>query len=258
MKAPEVVEAVCRHYGTLATGPMPPEWAAIPEFSLGPGPSLPRIDLFMVRAWSSKPKGHERHAIEVKVDRGDLLSELARPEKRAPFTNAAHRFFFAAPKGLFRPGELPDDCGLLEISDRGCRKVVTGPKRNPGAMRPEAFVEMARRASIAEHALRSDDSAQHARDARTVISLERRLETALSANAREKERTAMVLELIVAAAGSVDCRCGALMRVPLRGVRQFIHADGSDCPTSWMGGVPDYEKLLGRLSVPPEIDAYEP
>src|SRR3954469_5191624 len=94
--ADDIVAAVRRHYGAERDG-VGPEWAALDEFSLRPGGGYRRIDLLVIRAWGGAPKGHERHAVEVKVSRSDLAAELASPHKSEPFREVVHRFYLAAP-----------------------------------------------------------------------------------------------------------------------------------------------------------------
>ena len=84
--AAQVLDALRRHYGLHRDGRLTaPEWAALAEFSVDLGVERPRCDLFVVRAWSGRPKGHERHAIEIKVSRTDLRNELVDPAKRQAF-----------------------------------------------------------------------------------------------------------------------------------------------------------------------------
>lgn len=49
---------------------------------------------------------------EVKVSRNDFLND----EKWPAYMEYCHRFYFACPKGLIQPEELPDDVGLLWYS----------------------------------------------------------------------------------------------------------------------------------------------
>lgn len=97
------------------------EWVAWPEVF--------RIDVFAMRFWSSGV-GRIRVAYEVKVSRADLLAELRKPEKRAHALEVSNQFLFATPKGLLRPGELPPECGLVEVDEAGRSRVkVKAPMR---------------------------------------------------------------------------------------------------------------------------------
>src|SRR5665647_1641914 len=80
LNAGDVAAAVRRRYGAERDG-LGPEWACLDELTLGRFEmGERRADLFLVRAWSGQPKGHERHLVEVKVSRADLRAELAAPE----------------------------------------------------------------------------------------------------------------------------------------------------------------------------------
>lgn len=46
---------------------------------------------------------------EIKVSRSDFMND----EKWPVYKELSHRFYFACPKGLIEPGELPDDVGLI-------------------------------------------------------------------------------------------------------------------------------------------------
>jgi len=161
-----VCTAVRRRYGCERDN-LGPEWASLAEFTLRPGAGAQRIDLLMVRAWSGRPKGHERVAIEVKVSRSDFLAEVAAPHKRAPFEAISHRFYFATPAGLVRPDEMPAGCGLIEVTDRHSVVSVAAPRRaDPDPVPEEAFVEAFRRASRLEARIRHADG-----NAEQVVSL---------------------------------------------------------------------------------------
>lgn len=82
------------------------------------------IDALVIDCYPSR--GHDLHAIEVKVSRSDWLRELAQPEKSAAFTDAlVDRFSVAAPAGLIKRDELPTGWGLFEIgADNTARQVV--------------------------------------------------------------------------------------------------------------------------------------
>lgn len=254
MKASEVVTAVRRHYGCESDS-MGPEWAALTEFTLAPGvKAMSRIDLFMVRAWSGKPKGHERHSIEVKVSRSDFLAEVARPWKRAPWEAVSHRFYFAAPAGLIDPSEVPDGCGLLEAHPYGCIQIVRAPKTaDPDPVPETAFVEAFRRASRAEARVRS---AGHSDPAARVVSLQAQVDsltlqvtTRDNALDRERDRTRYLLG-VAAADRQFPCeKCGEPMRLDRRAFKHsptglhWVHVTASDC----YFGQPDHDAMAVAL-----------
>lgn len=82
------------------------EWVAWPEAF--------RIDVFAQRFWSGGV-GPIRVAYEIKVSRADFLAEVRNPEKRTKAIELSNQFYFAAPKGLLRASEIPEDCGLVEV-----------------------------------------------------------------------------------------------------------------------------------------------
>ncbi len=61
---------------------------------------------------------------EIKVSRGDFLSELKKPRKRINAMELANDFYFAAPVGVIKEKEIPEGCGLVE-SHRGGKVYVT-------------------------------------------------------------------------------------------------------------------------------------
>lgn len=232
MNAAEVTRAVRVHYGCERPGEgmEAGEWACLDEFTLAPGLSgykgadvgSSRIDLFMVRAWSSRPKGHERHAIEVKVTKADLRKELAAPHKRAPFEAHAHRFLFATPVGLCDGIDLPANVGLLEVTARGVRRSLPGVRNDTPFEVPErTFVEAFRRASRAEARVRCADSDDLA--ARLVAAERERtkmagqVRRAEAARDRERDRWKSIVEYLAATDHAVPCALCRSPVVPVKG-----------------------------------------
>ncbi|MFG1659045.1 hypothetical protein ACGFIY_21185 [Micromonospora chersina] len=80
----------------------------------------------------------ERMAIEIKVTRGDFLTDVRAPQKQAPWRALAHRHAYAVPAGLVRDTEVPADSGLI---------VIDFNYRNRGG----TVVEFARRAPRCTH-----------------------------------------------------------------------------------------------------------
>ena len=74
------------------------------------------IDGFLLDAYPSS--GMYRSAFEVKVSRADFLRELKKPMKRRLALRYSNRFYFVAPVGLIKPGEVPIECGLIEVRVR--------------------------------------------------------------------------------------------------------------------------------------------
>lgn len=256
--APEVVAAVRRRYGAEQDN-FGPEWAALAEF--GAWSVGRRCDLFLVRAWSGKPKGHERVVVEVKVSRADLRSELADPSKLAEFSRHAHRTYFAAPAGLVKDtDDLGEGIGLIEVlpggSTRETRRSARRPDPDP---LPEHLVVAAfRRAARAEARMRSADIGDPV--ARVVVleaeltAARRAADTARGAADRDGRRLREWMSHL-ATAGGVPCVCGAPLRASRDSSYHRGHADGSRCPEGW--AQPDFEALSVRLGLTSPTDHLE-
>lgn len=75
------------------------------------------VDLIAVDCWPTG--GIELHGHEVKVSRSDWLHELKQPEKADAFKRYMDRWWLVIPDAkIVKPGELPDDWGLLILSRR--------------------------------------------------------------------------------------------------------------------------------------------
>jgi hypothetical protein len=66
---------------------------------------------------------------EIKVSRGDLLAELARPEKRSAYQSLSSEFYYVLPEGLATLEELPADCGVMYVGETGFRPGRPSPRR---------------------------------------------------------------------------------------------------------------------------------
>jgi hypothetical protein len=91
-----------------------------------------RIDLWVINCYKSK--NFEKTAFEVKVSRSDFLAEIKNPHKRRQALELTNHFYFAAPRGLIKPDEIPEECGLVEIKEGSllCRWVKKAPYREVG------------------------------------------------------------------------------------------------------------------------------
>lgn len=99
-----------------------PEWFLTFEVPIHEGDGGRRIDALAVSRVASR--GHEIHAVEVKVNRSDWGAELKDPAKADGWGLAADRFYVATPKGLVDPVELPAGWGLYEPASGGLREAV--------------------------------------------------------------------------------------------------------------------------------------
>ena len=99
------------------------EWACFPEFMISPSSpygqlsdmSERRIDLFAMNMFRCKK--FIRIAYEIKVSRADFFSEIKNPQKREPIMRFCNQFWFATPKGLISPTEVPQGIGLMEFTE---------------------------------------------------------------------------------------------------------------------------------------------
>lgn len=242
-----------RHFGAERDG-LGPQWAALDEFTLAPGVGQPRADLFLVRAWRSGPRGHERILVEVKVSRTDLRHELARPWKLATFAAHAHRVYFATPAGLVTEADdLGEGVGLLEVSRGGRVRVArrATPRADPQPLPPDALVQVFRRAARAEARVR--DAGRDGEDLPAQIA-QLRADLAKAARAEATaRRSAQTLrdrlerwQYRLAAAGGVPCRCGAPLKAAGTGAGREHH-DKSPCPNGWPEV--DLARLAERLGL---------
>jgi hypothetical protein len=256
LTATDVVSAVRRRYGAEADN-IGPEWAALDELTAGAWGVVRRADLFLMRAWSGRPKGHERILVEVKVSRSDLTHELAAPEKMAVFAAYAHRVYFATPAGLVRDtDDLGPGVGLIEVTGNGTREVRKATRRpEPGDLPEQLVVEVFRRAARAEARIRTaagdDDPAARVVAMQTELAAARRSEqTAREASRRDGQRLQNWLSKL-AEAGGLPCTCGAMLAraKDTHGSRTHghRHADGSSCPQRW--AQPDMDALAERLGL---------
>lgn len=76
-----------------------------------------RIDFWVVNCYPST--NFLATAFEIKVSRSDFLHEIQCPEKRQQALELSNEYYFATPKGLVRPEEIPPECGLVEFSKDG-------------------------------------------------------------------------------------------------------------------------------------------
>lgn len=260
LTAADVTTAIRRYFGAEHDN-IGPEWAALDEFTLEPGPGYRRADLFLVRAWGGRPRGHERIVVEVKVSRSDLATELANPHKAAPFERVTHRFYLATPAGLVRDDDpIPAHWGLLEVTGSGCRKVREAQRREPEPMPEGALVEAFRRAARAEARIRSaadDDPAARVVDlVRQAATATEAADRARAAASRDRERLNGWLRL-VAEAGGVPCVCGARLARSLGAsyYGEHKHADGSGCTANrWGTAQVDVDVLAKALGLPERLE----
>jgi hypothetical protein len=108
---------------------------------------VPRIDFIAVaKSWANLCiTGYE-----VKVDRSDFLRD-AKWDSYLPYV---HRFYFACPKGLIQPTEVPDPAGLVWCTEKGAR-VMKATAHNPVSVSWELLYYLVLWRSDEERAWRS-------------------------------------------------------------------------------------------------------
>jgi hypothetical protein len=128
LTAADIIKALKHHYSDSR------QFAVFDELRVGTGgrkynyrqmkyePNNPeqRIDLWVINCYLSK--NFEKTAFEVKVSRSDFLAEIKSPSKRRQALELSNYFYFAAPKGLIKPDEIPEECGLVELRESGLFK----------------------------------------------------------------------------------------------------------------------------------------
>lgn len=158
MKSKEIIELLERHFGSDKR-----QWVTFKELRVGTGyrithpykdyePQNPeqRIDFWAINCYLSKK--FEKIAFEIKVSRSDFLNEIKNPEKRQQALLFSNRFYFAAPKGLIRPEEIPPECGLVEFEagSTRCRWTKEAPWRDVSEPSWSFLASLARRVSKCE------------------------------------------------------------------------------------------------------------
>lgn len=100
-------------------------------------------DFVAMDLWPSG--GLRLHGHEVKVSRSDWLRELKDPSKAAEFIPYMNCWWLAvSDKRIVRPGELPDDWGLLALRGTDLTVVKPAPKRDAMPMPPSRLAALLR------------------------------------------------------------------------------------------------------------------
>lgn len=101
------------------------DWVLFDELRTGTNNREPEhfqsIDMWAMYTWTPRVM----IAYEVKVSRADFRREVKAPTKRKLALFYSNRYYFATPQGLIDPGELPPECGLIELMPNGRMKVNT-------------------------------------------------------------------------------------------------------------------------------------
>lgn len=146
MKTPDVKNALRARFKQ-------PEWSLFFEVADGTGLNQRRwADAVAVNNYPSR--GLEIHGFEIKVSRGDWLSELKNPAKSSTVQQFCNRWWIVAPKELIKPGELPPTWGHYDVSAAGILKqMVAAPKLDAKDINKSFMAAILRRASEADEAV---------------------------------------------------------------------------------------------------------
>lgn len=124
----------------------------VPDYRHGdlvPNRTETRIDAWALDCWKCQKSKtyYNAYAFEVKVSRGDFLSEIKNPVKRLASLELSNYFYFVTPKGLVKASEIPDECGLKTVNATGhVQTVKPAPWREREPL-PETFMASAMRTS---------------------------------------------------------------------------------------------------------------
>lgn len=100
-------------------------------------------DFVVMDLWVSG--GLRLHGHEVKVSRSDWLRELKTPEKAAEFIPYMNCWWVVvSDKRIVRPGELPDDWGLMVLRGTELAVVKAAPKREAKPLSPSRLAGLLR------------------------------------------------------------------------------------------------------------------
>ncbi len=86
-----------------------------------------RIDAYHMEEIPTKML--RKTAYEIKVSRSDFLSEIRNPIKRRYALRVSNLFYFVTPPGVAKVDEIPQECGLVEVSGGEWKVVVPAPWR---------------------------------------------------------------------------------------------------------------------------------
>lgn len=165
--------------------------------------------------------GIERLAVEIKVTRGDFLSDIRDPDKQAAWRAMAERHAYCVPAGLVQRHEVPAESGLIEVRDNltvaWTRKAprYAAPAPLPLAVLLDAFYRWSRAEATTrglDHAGRMDGNDVDALRAE-LARVRHELDLAQGRIDRAADQTEMWKRLYAAAATPPPClTCGQPLR----------------------------------------------
>lgn len=101
-------------------------------------------DAVAMGIWPSN--GHLIHGMEIKVSRGDFLSEMKNPTKAQAIFRFCNRWSLVTPPGLVQQNELPETWGLMTYDGKVVRTVKKAPPLQPEPPTAGFIAAMLRRA----------------------------------------------------------------------------------------------------------------
>ena len=108
------------------------------------------VDFWAMACWHSEK--YLRVSYEIKATRADFLRELKDPTKREFAMEISNEFYFIAPPNTIKEDELPDGCGLIELSEKGkLVTIVKAPLRKPDFVFTWDFASCLGRKIFKEH-----------------------------------------------------------------------------------------------------------
>lgn len=144
--AQDVLTALAKWY-------RPPEWAFFGQVRAGTGWGSPNryADAIALNCWPSR--GLELHGFEIKVSRGDWLSELRDPAKSEAVQKYCERWWVVAPESedfeLIKTAEVPAMWGFILAGKDGLEFVKEAPKLEAVPLDRPFFASLLRNAADA-------------------------------------------------------------------------------------------------------------
>lgn len=140
MKAADVRGALARKFCA-------PEYALFFEVGDATGGRARRwADAIAMGLWPSR--GLALQGFEIKVSRGDWLSEMRQPAKAEAIARYCRYWWMVTPPGIIKEGELPETWGHYEVQANGLRVVKVAPAlEDPAPISPAFLAALLRRAS---------------------------------------------------------------------------------------------------------------
>lgn len=115
--------------------------------------AVPRYaDALVTSVWPTR--GIWFAGIEVKVARGDWLRELDDPTKSAEIQRFCDYWWVAAPKGVVKKEEVPEQWGFYEIDGKKAKAVKQAPRLEPEPLDKSFVASIMRNASAGQEAIR--------------------------------------------------------------------------------------------------------